>query len=279
MPQISPGDVVSTFKSYGVDLTPAEVNLFAGQDSGPGLAQAMASFAQTKTEQMKQEANNPLKTFLDDEKVRRQGFEDKANGLYSQLQDTISAAPKLFGNLSPDQINQYLAPITQAAKEGSANLQGDFARRNIAGSSIEANALADAQRKYQENILSTGLNLGMNTQQAQASAIQNRINQLFGASGQSSGLMGSGAGQLNTEQMTNMQNITQLPLFLQAMMQQRQLFDKQMNEGPSLWDKIDRGINTGNNLFGIGKNIASTAAGFPGFGGGSTASGPPAGLI
>lgn len=254
MPQISPEDVAATFKSYGLDLSPAEIGIFAGSNSGPELAQAMANFAATKTAQIKAEANNPLKDFLDSEKTRRADFETKANDLYGKLQDTISAAPKLFGNLSPDQIDQYIAPITQAAREGSANLEGDYARRNIAGSSIEANALADANRKYRENVLNTGLNLGMQTQQAQAAAMQQRINQLFGASGQSSNLIGGGAGQLTTDQMNNMHTITQLPYFLQAMMQQQELFKKQM-EGPSLWDKIDRGINTGSNLF----NFASGA--------------------
>lgn len=246
-------------RGFGLNLTESEAQslqgAFASSNDAASKAagvSAIANYVNTKTAQMKAEADNPLKKFMEDEKVRRSDFETKANDLYSKLQDTISAAPKLFGNLSPEQIDQYIAPITRAAREGSANLEGDFARRNIAGSSIEAGALSDANRKYKENVLNTGLNLGLNTQQAQASAIQQRINQLFGASGQSSNLIGSGSSQLATDQMNNMQSITQLPYFLQAMNQQRALFDDQMNSGPSLWDNIDRGINTTNNLVNLG---------------------------
>lgn len=259
MAHYSADDVKKDLMAFGLpEPTAAEIGMFTGLDTIGGSGQAaIANYAHTKSEQIKAEATNPLKLFLDQEKTRRAGFEDQANGLYAKLQDTISAAPKLFGNLTPDQIQQYIAPINQAAKAGSANLEGDYARRGITGSNIEANALSDAQRKYQENILATGLNLGMNTQQAQASAIQNRINQLFGASGQSSNLLGAGMGQLSTEQQNNLQQITQLPLFLRAMNNQDVLFNKQMNDGPSFWDKFDRGINTTNNLINLGQSAAS----------------------
>jgi hypothetical protein len=256
MPQISKEDVAKTFKSYGIDLSPAEVDIFAGSDSGPSLAQAMANFANTKSQQLKLEASNPLKTFLEEEKQRRVQYQSQAEILYKQLQDTISAAPKLFGGLTSEQVQQYIAPIAQATREGSANLEGNFARRGIAGSSIEANALADAQRKYQENVLNTGLNVGMNTQQAQASAIQNRINKLFGQTSQSTGLLGSGAEKLTSDMYSNMNTLTTLPYFLKAMQQQEALFNKQM-EGPGLWDKIDRGINTASN---VGKLYATSGA-------------------
>ncbi len=216
------------FQQFGLkDPTPAEIGMFSQTSLNGGIASsAIANYVNTKNAQMKAEADNPLKQFMEEEKVRRADFESKANGLYQQLQETISAAPKLFGNLTPEQINQYIAPITQAARDGSANLEGDFARRNIAGSSIEANALADAHRKYQENLLQTGLGLGMQTQQAEATGIQNRLNQLFGASGQSTNLLGSSASQLTADQQNNLQSITQLPLFLNAMgAQQKALLD------------------------------------------------------
>jgi len=259
VPQFNKNQVADIFKQFGIEPSSAELGMFEGLDFIGG-GNAIATYVNAKTEQAKQEANNPLTQFLAEEKTRRTDFETRANDLYTQLQNTINSAPKLFGNLTPEQIDQYIAPITQAAKEGSANLEGDFARRNLAGSSIEANALTDANRKYNETVLNTGLNLGLQTQQASANAIQQRINQLMSSSGQSSSLLAGGASQLSDQSFKNMQDITQLPNFLRAQAQQALLFSQQQNErGPSLWDNIDRGINTTNSLFTLGKNAAASA--------------------
>lgn len=242
MPQFNEQEVKDWFGKFGyTDFTPAEITQFVGMDYIGGGSQ-IANYVQTKTEQKKAEANNPLKLFVEEEKVRRKDFELKAENLYTQLQETLSAAPKLFGNLSPEQIGQYIAPIAQATRENSALLEGDFARRGITGSNIEANAMADAARKYQQAVLKTGLELGLNTQGAQASAIQSRLAQMFGSAGQASSLLGAGSGGLTDMQMKNMEYITQLPHFLRALNQQGVLFDKAMQK-PNWLQNLGGNIN------------------------------------
>jgi hypothetical protein len=263
MPQYSSPDIRKVMESFGFHPTDAEVAQFEGIDVVGGGA-AIANYVNTRTQQLQAEANNPLKTYMEQETARRADFEKQSTQLYDQLQQTISAAPKLFGSLTPEQIQAYIAPITQAAKEGSAGLEGDMARRGIAGSSIEANALADAQRKYQENILSQGLTIGMNEQNTAANAIQNRLSQLFGAAGNTTSLLGSAATNLTSQQFGDTQSITQLPLFLQAA-NQAMIAAKKSGEGAtglgSWLPDVNSALNTTNTLLNLGKSATSTFSG------------------
>jgi hypothetical protein len=257
MPQFDAANVKRTMESFGFKPTDAEVAQFTGIDFVGGGA-AIANYVNTRTQQLQAEANNPLKEFMAQETTRRADFEKQSTQLYDQLQQTISAAPKLFGSLTPEQIQAYIAPITQASKEGSSNLEGDYARRGITGSSIEANALADMQRKYQENVLSQGLTIGMNEQQTAVNAIQNRLTQLFGAASQGTNLLGSAASNLTTDQFNNMNSITQLPLYLQAANQQLIASRKASEPGKQSWmDDLNKDLTTTKNILDTGTKVAS----------------------
>lgn len=96
--------------------------------------------------------------------------------------------------MTPDQIQQYIAPITQATQQQLGQVTGQMASRGLGGSSIEANAMAQNQALYQQNVLQTGLGIGQQQQQNQANALIGLGGQQFGAGQQQYGLGAQYAG-------------------------------------------------------------------------------------
>ena len=270
-------NVFDVFKSFGYTPTQAEINQLAPSFMGRKDvyqvgSSAVAQYVDTQRKIHEQEANDPMKKWVEEQKTRAADLSTKAQDLYGQQQKILSSAPQLFGNLTPDQINEYLAPVVQGAKENSANLEGAFARRNLAGSSIEANALTGANREFLQNVLAQGLNIGMSQQKQQSDSIEHQIAQLFNQAGISTSQVGAGTSQLSQQDFNNSQTLIGLPSFLNAQSLQRELIAKQL-EGPSLIDKIGSGLNLAQNFmnFFSGANTIGKM-----MGGGTPAAGAPA---
>lgn len=222
------------FQSFGIKASPEEISAFANvyhsENGGNALAvnSAVSNYLQTKQRFQELNANDPTQQVMADEKgffnstqARAAGYEKDASGVYQQMKDLAGKAPQLFGNLTPEQIDQYLAPVTRAAKENSANLETAASRRGLAGSSTELQSLADANRAYKENVLSAGLTIGQQQQQQQLGIMGQRQSQLF-ASGENANAMLPGILNSEAQLATNRQNqltdqanyMNQLPLFL-----------------------------------------------------------------
>jgi hypothetical protein len=257
-------NIVNSFLEFGYYPTEAEVAQLIPTSAGEGGFErgqsSVAQYVQARQDEIEQKENDPLKGFIEEEKVRRGEFEKQASDLYGQLQNVIKSSPQLFGSLSEDQIGTLLAPLQRAFQESGSQLEGALGRRNLTGSSIEANALAENERLYKQNVLATGLDLGLKQKDLEATAIRDRIGQLVNSASLGSQLMGQGFGQISSQELGTMQYLQQLPYFLRQSALQEQAFHKAM-EGPSLWDNIDRGIGTATNIFNLGKSVASTVSG------------------
>lgn len=193
--------ITSAFGAFGYTPSEAEIEqLIPIVNTKTGGAErgraAVANYVQTVRAQQERKKNDPLnqviadeRGFFTDSQRQAQEYQDKAQEEQKRLESTIREAPQLFGNLTEDQIAQYLAPTSRTAAESSARLEGAAARRGIAGSSTELQTLADNERKYREDVLSQALQLGLQLKQAQAEAIQGNVNNLTGIGNQFRGFL------------------------------------------------------------------------------------------
>jgi len=274
------------FKEFGYTPTPEEINSLipSAKYSREQGSSAVAQYVLAKKSFMEQRANDPLqkvldsyKTFYAAQQARAQGLESEAKELYGQLTQKLSSAPKLFGEFTPEQINQYLAPLKQTFNESGAAVETAAARRGLGGSSTELNALSENERKFKENTLAQGLQVGMTQQQLQAAAIQQEIMRrtglLQGAIGAQENALAGQAGvgsQLSKQEFDATNTMIGLPAYLQGQSAQEHAL-AMADKGPSLWDQIDRGISTASNF----KNLFSLGGGDGGKKGGSPRSGMP----
>lgn len=255
MPQFSGNEVKDWFKNFGVDATPEEVAMFTGVDYIGG-GSAIGNYVATKKAQAERQANDPLKAVLAAQKsfgeaqaALASGDRDTAAKLYDQLFSTLQTAPKLFGNMTPEQVNTYLAPI-------KASVEGDSARRGLTGSSTEMNALTG-------NTLKAGLDVGLTLQDKQAAAIQSEINRrtqlvgtATGAQANALGLQGQAAGVLSQEGQQDQELLSSLPLYLRSYVAQALAADraaqKQKKGILGVMSDISTGINLGGNILSMG---------------------------
>lgn len=212
--------ILSSFRSFGIEPTDTEIYQFQDVFKGSGGTKrgmaALAQYAQSKQAEAKFQLNNPLVTFKKDQEARAKQYDTLSNELYSKQEEVLRSAPKLFGELTPDQIQQYIAPITQASKEAGALLEGGAARRGLTGSSIELNALGDADRQYKENVLSTGLNVGLTQQNNLSNALATRAGNALSTSNTAYGNVGNAAKNLADYQYESNRYINELPNLLRA---------------------------------------------------------------
>src|SRR6266478_3360015 len=104
-------NVVDLFKQFGYSPTQAEVTALGGTFTSDNNAaskragvSAISNYVLQKKAEAEREKNDPLlalQTKIDDSVTL---MKNQVTGLQQQLQDTLSAAPQLFGNLTPDQI-------------------------------------------------------------------------------------------------------------------------------------------------------------------------------
>lgn len=185
--------VKDAFQRYGYTPTQAEIDSLAvGYDPhlGAGLAQSfVANYVNAVKNQQNLMANDPTRQvlanergFFNDTQAKAAGYAGKAEGYAQNLQDLSKQAPQLFGSLTPDQVDAYLAPLKTKFAQSDAALEGNIARRGIAGSSTEASVLGDLNNQFKENILSTGLNIGLTEQQQRENILSNLYGETLGAS-------------------------------------------------------------------------------------------------
>jgi len=263
MPQISANDVGQWLQMYGVvNPTPEEEGLFAGMDVIGGAANAaMAEYANYKKAEQERQASDPLLAYQTLEQNYAKDTYDKAQNLYSQLSYLQSSAPQLFGSLTPDQIQSYLAPLATSFKSSLAEVQGSLASRGLGASSTEANALAQTNQQFQENVLSTGLQVGMTQQQNKAKSIQDQINNLLGISTGAEARAGAAAGQRSAQDLGQSNLIASLPYFL------RSSGTEEANAKIAA-DKANQGgflskLQYASDIFSTGKNLASSIVSTP----------------
>lgn len=255
MPQYSNYDVETAFKNFGLSATPEEIAQFSGVDYVGG-GTAIANYVQTKKSMLEREANDPLKkvleaqqTFTAAQQARAEGLTKESDALFTQLMGKLSEAPKLFGNLTPEQINTYMAPI-------KAQVEGDIARRGLAGSSTEINALT-------QNATKAGLDVGRELQTQQASALQNEIASKRGllsgavnATAQGLNMQGNTAGEISQGARDDERFLSSLPLYLRSYAAQElanwKAGQKQKKGILGTMSDISQGIDLAGNILSLG---------------------------
>ncbi len=268
-------NLLDVFQEFGYQPTQAEINSlsasFAGSyNMGEIGTNAIAQYVNYKNQQAEFEKNDPLNAVIQ----RSNDIFDKnmasVKGLSQQLQDTLTSAPKLFGSLTPDQIADYLKPLQATFKTQMDQVQGTLASRGLGASSTEANALAQTNQQFQETVLSTGLNIGLDAQKNQANSIEAMINNLFTQSGQALGVGGQAAGQKSAQALAQSNLIASLPSFLnsQSAMEQQIAAAQEKARHPGfqgtfnqVTSDINTGINTFSNLMSLGKDVSTPYGG------------------
>jgi hypothetical protein len=187
-------DIEAVFQSFGMEPTQAQIDALAPAfEGGKNVAQtgdsAVANFVQAYQQ------INGAQSLIQGQLQGTQAAETAAQGAstadyaagtasYNQAQQTLEAAPQLFGSMNPSQVSQYLAPLQNQFNYGLGQITGQAAQRGLAGSSLEAQAMAQAQTQYQQSVLSQGLSIGQQQQQLLAQSQQALGSQQFGAGGQ-----------------------------------------------------------------------------------------------
>jgi hypothetical protein len=231
-------NVQKLFEQFGYYPTQAEVTSLGGSFSSANDAASKQFGVQAISQyvlQQKQNAdfakNDPLAALQTAMTNSAETMKKQVTGLYGQLQDVLGSAPQLFGNLTPDQITGYLAPLQTAFKAQLDTVQGALGSRGLWGSSTEANALAQTGAQFQEQVLSTGLQVGQTSQNAKATAIQNQINSLLGLTGTEEQISGAAAGQRSKQNLGQSNLVASLPYFLQQSANQQALINQQLKGG------------------------------------------------
>lgn len=247
--------VYRMFQSYGFTPPPGVVAALTStiptEDQAGIASQEVGAYINAFNELQKAAANDPLQKLLVDEQTATTSSGAAATDYAAQLQDTYKQAPKLFGALTPDQIDQYLAPTKTAFDYGLGKISGEAAQRGVAGSSIEANSMAQAQGQFQQNVLNQGLNIGMTQQQNIAQVIQNLYNQKIAQQNMLYGLQQGTAGQISQQGYANAEFLAQLPILLQGNAVQAAAMNQKSGGSP-----FDIAMGT------IGGGIQGAAAGF-----------------
>lgn len=222
MPQIHSDDIKTLLQRYGLaNPTAAEIAIFEGIDVIGGAAEAaIGAYANAKTSEMARQKNDPLAAYQELTQKYTADSITSAGNLYNQLQGVLSEAPKLFGGLTPDQVQSYLAPLQTSYKTALSNVQGIIASRGLSASSTENAALAETNKQFQDQVFSTGLDVGMKSQQAKANSIQAQINNLFGFGTSAMGESGAAARQRSAQDLGQSNLIASLPYFLRSTGQQ-----------------------------------------------------------
>lgn len=284
MPVISPQDVKKYLQDYGLTPTAEEIASLGGLTSGYGGEQAIAQYALAKKQQMERVANDPLnkvlaaqQSFTAAQDAAAKGDFASADKLFEELRGVMGEAPKLFGNLTPEQVDQYIAPLKQQFAEADAATQTGSGVRGLTGSSVEANARAGEATKFKQNLVSTGLTVGMTQQQQKETLMQQEIARRSGvgtsrvaATATGLGLQGQSGGQLSSQAQADQALLSSLPAYLRAQVLSELAVRKSMEEFDSgsfarkfnsITGMVNTGLNTATNLVNfVGTKGASTSA-------------------
>ena len=220
-PGASDINITKMMESYGYYPTQEEAQALQGSFTSDNNAaskavgaSAVAQYVLSKKAEAERQKNDPLVALQKkmDESVTL--MKNQVQGLQTQLSDTLSAAPQLFGSLTPDQIQQYLAPLKTSFDTQLSTLQTTMASRGLGASSTENNALAQTGQKFKEDVLATGLQVGQTQQTAKAKSIQDQINNLFGLTSTEEQISAGAAGQKSAQDLGQSNLVSSLPYFL-----------------------------------------------------------------
>lgn len=238
------GNILNSFLDFGYYPTQAEVEALVPTSEGVGGEQfgqaSVANYINMQKAEILRERNDPLAAFERKMMDSADLYKAQVTGLYGQLQDVLGSAPQLFGNLTPDQIDQYLSPLKRSFDQQLASVQGVIGSRGLAASSTENLALAQTGEQFKENVFSTGLNVGIQSQQEKARALQNQINAYLGLATSEEGLAGRAAGQISSQDLGQSNLIQSLPFFLSQAAKENQLFQGALSDRGGFQDVFNQ---------------------------------------
>lgn len=259
-------DIQAVFESFGYTPTQAEIDALApafegrtnvGQTGDSAVAQYVMAHQQEMGAQSLIQGQLQG-TQAAETAAQGASTADYASGAasYNQAQQTLESAPQLFGSMNPSQVSQYLAPLQNQFNYGLGQVTGQAASRGLAGSSLEAQAMAQAQQQFQQNVLSQGLSIGQQQQQLLAQSQEALGAQQFGA-GATQGKLGLGYGsqasQLLGQNTGIAGNLANLPSQSVAQGLSQEALIQQMNpQTPSPWGGL------------LGTGLGAVAGGFVG---------------
>lgn len=215
-------NILQDFFSFGYYPTQAEVSSFIGSDSDIGarvpeglannLTQSfIAQYVMNVQADQQRQATDPLAAYQTQVNDIANQQQLQSTNLYSQAQQVFSSAPQLFGNLTQDQITEYLAPLQTAFTTAQSQTQAQLAARGLTGSNIEANALETGNTNFNNQVLQTGIAVGQTTQNNTGVLLQSEAGGLLSASTQNRGLSGQAAGQISSQNLQQQNYLNSLP--------------------------------------------------------------------
>lgn len=276
-------NIADIFKQFGYYPTQAEVDALSRSFSGKinplqiGTS-AVAQYVIQKQAEAERHKNDPLVGLQTKMSELMDQQQKQITGFYGDLKNTLAAAPQLFGSLSPEQIQTYLQPLKNTFDQQIASVQGAIASRGLAGSSTENNALAQTNQRFQEQVLSSGLQVGLDAQKNKAAAIQAQIDHLFGLIPNEQQVQAGAAKQQSAQDLGQSQLISSLPSFLNSQSFQDEAIEQANASKGGFQDRFNQvtgDISTG--LSTAGKIYAAyqTAGASTLFSGGGSGSPPP----
>lgn len=235
------------FEQYGYTPDPgviAALTIGIPTDDQAGVAEfEVGAFMNAVNQLNKAAASDPLTKILAQENSAIASDQSLTDKYGSELESVYQQAPKLFGSLTPDQIDEYLQPAKTAFDYSEGAVQTAAAARGNTGSSLEADALAQTKQQFDQGVLATGLQVGQQQQQNQASVIQQLYNQKLQQQNLLYGLQQQTGGQLSTQNYNNAQFLAQLPLLLNSYAtQQAQLSNNISNSSPNWENTLGTGL-------------------------------------
>lgn len=274
------GLVQQSFADFGYTPTDLEVDSLVpaiGSDQQEGIIRGEIGNYLTALTQLKgaqgvvQGLTRTAQDSVTEAKKLGGQYSTSAEAGYKQAQDVLSQAPQLFGALTPDQISSYLAPLQRQFDYGLGGVQTAAGARGLVGSSLEAQAMAQAQKQFQEDVLNQGLQLGLSSQVNRANLLQSLGSQRFGLAQQQYGLAPQylNLGLLGSSQNIGLaEDLAQLPAQIQsnavAQMALRNQLDAQNSSKFGSFLGTGLGFLMGGPIgANIGGNIASAATGNP----------------
>ncbi len=265
-------------KRFGITLPPgiaAALTTVVGSDGQETITEGeVGLYANALNELNIAAANDPLTKVLATEQALYTSSGEKAAGYAKQLASIYTSAPQLFGNLTPDQITDYLKPLQSQFDTTRQLVEGQAAARGNTGSSLEATALAQTDKQFKEGVVSQGLMIGQQQQQNQAQVLQQLYSQYLGQQSQALAAQQQTGGQISAQNYDNAQFKAQLPLLLNSWATQQNQLRNSYAKSVSPWGAIASGAGAViGGVYGgpmgaaagaqIGGGIASSATGEP----------------
>jgi hypothetical protein len=236
------GLITEYFKHYGYTPDPGVIEALVtsiGADNQEGIVSGEVGAFMNAVNQLNRAASSdPLVKILAQENQAIGTTGSDADVYAKELQDVYKTSPKLFGSLTPDQIDEYLAPLKSQFDYAEGKVQTDAAARGNTGSSLEANAMAQTGQQFKENVTKQGLDVGMQEQQNLAAVIQNLYNQKLQQQNLLYGLQQQTGGALSAQNYQNAQFLAQLPLLLNSYATQQMQLRNQQDANSGGWENI-----------------------------------------